>query len=115
MPAKLDRCVADVSQDPSIDNPWAVCNASIEEQAPQVCQVCGADPISHLNDASHPFTNQSSGQSPFTPHQEQYTVSIPGSLSAINVHAKEPKIKETIFKTVLDSKLSCKCQKSKKQ
>jgi len=31
MPAKLDRCVADVKNDPDIDNPWAVCNASIGE------------------------------------------------------------------------------------
>jgi len=115
MPAALDRCVADVQGQKGVENAYAICNASINEQVPQVCQACGKDAISHLNDASHPFTNQSSGQSPFTPHQEQYTVSIPGSLSAINVHAKEPKIKETIFKTVLDSKLSCKCQKSKKQ
>ena len=31
MPDKLDRCVADVKNDPGIDNPWAVCNASIGE------------------------------------------------------------------------------------
>lgn len=31
MPAKLDRCVADVKAKGDVDNPWAVCNASIEE------------------------------------------------------------------------------------
>lgn len=29
MPDKLDRCVADVKAEGSADNPWAVCNASI--------------------------------------------------------------------------------------
>jgi len=33
MPAKLDRCVADLKDDPSVDNPWAVCKSSIEELA----------------------------------------------------------------------------------
>ena len=31
MPAKLDRCVADVKAEGDVDNPWAVCNASIDE------------------------------------------------------------------------------------
>jgi len=32
MPAKLERCVADVkAKNGSVDNPWAICNASIEE------------------------------------------------------------------------------------
>ena len=31
MPAKLDRCVADVKAKGDVDNPWAVCNASIDE------------------------------------------------------------------------------------
>jgi len=30
MPAKLDRCVNDVkAKNGSVDNPWAICNASI--------------------------------------------------------------------------------------
>ncbi len=31
MPPKLDRCVADVKAKGDVDNPWAVCNASIDE------------------------------------------------------------------------------------
>lgn len=31
MPAKLDRCVADVKAKGGVDNPWAVCNASLNE------------------------------------------------------------------------------------
>lgn len=31
MPAKLERCVDDLENDSSVDNPWAVCNASIGE------------------------------------------------------------------------------------
>jgi len=32
MPAKLDRCVADVKKQGGVDNPWAICNASINEE-----------------------------------------------------------------------------------
>ena len=32
MPAKLDRCVADVKAKGGVDNPWAVCNASIGKE-----------------------------------------------------------------------------------
>jgi len=31
LPAKLDRCVADVKAKGDVDNAWAVCNASIDE------------------------------------------------------------------------------------
>ena len=31
MPEKLHRCVNHLKDDPNIDNPWAVCNASISE------------------------------------------------------------------------------------
>ena len=31
MPAKLERCVDDVKSQGNVDNPWAVCNASIDE------------------------------------------------------------------------------------
>ena len=32
LPEKLDRCVADVkAKNGTVDNPWAICNASIEE------------------------------------------------------------------------------------
>jgi len=32
MPAKLDRCVVDVKAKGGVDNPWAVCNASIGDE-----------------------------------------------------------------------------------
>ena len=32
MPEKLDRCVADVKAKGGVDNPWAVCNASIGKE-----------------------------------------------------------------------------------
>jgi len=78
-------------------------------QEVEQCQVCGVDPITHLNDSSHPFTPNSGIGSPF---DRQETVSVPGSLSGTNIHAKT--INETIYKDIMDSKLKCKCQ-SKKQ
>ena len=32
MPEKLDRCVAKVKAKGGVDNPWAVCNASIGKE-----------------------------------------------------------------------------------
>ena len=32
MPAKLDRCVDDIKAKGGVDNPWAVCNASIGKE-----------------------------------------------------------------------------------
>ena len=32
MPDKLDRCVADVKSQGGVDNPWAVCNASLNKE-----------------------------------------------------------------------------------
>ena len=32
MPAKLDRCVDDLKNKGGVDNPWAVCNASIGKE-----------------------------------------------------------------------------------
>lgn len=31
MPAKLDRCVDDIKSKGGVDNPWAVCNASLNK------------------------------------------------------------------------------------
>ncbi len=33
VPDKLDRCVSDVKKQGGVDNPWAVCNASIGKEA----------------------------------------------------------------------------------
>ena len=38
MPEKLDRCVADVKAKGGVDNPWAVCNASIGKTQEKVNQ-----------------------------------------------------------------------------
>jgi len=32
VPAKLDRCVSDVKAKGNVDNPWAVCNASVGKE-----------------------------------------------------------------------------------
>ncbi len=31
MPAKLDKCVDDIKKQGGVDNPWAVCNASLKK------------------------------------------------------------------------------------
>jgi len=39
MPEKLDRCVADVKAKGGVDNPWAVCNASLNEEVAEAIGV----------------------------------------------------------------------------
>ena len=39
MPAKLDKCVADVKAKGGADNPWAVCNASIGKETKEEADI----------------------------------------------------------------------------
>jgi len=55
MPAKLDRCVADVKAEGGVDNPWAVCNASIKESEDDICLECGEARSQHGLFTNHKF------------------------------------------------------------
>lgn len=81
MPEKLDRCVAHVKNDPGVDNPWAVCNASISE----TCEICGLEEGSHGMFSDHKYQR---------PMQLVESFSIGGGLSAQSVGAKTKKVEE---------------------
>ena len=77
MPAKLDRCVADVNKDSDVDNAYAVCNASIGEafiangnyqNMPQEGGV-GSGIKGHTTAKDQP---QGKGQAPETPPEPEY-------------------------------------------
>lgn len=55
MPAKLDRCVADVKGDKGVDNAYAVCNASIKESEDDICLNCGEARSKHGLFTNHKF------------------------------------------------------------
>ena len=82
MPAKLDRCVADVEGQSGVDNPWAVCNASLNEMPsnPQFDQMMGENPYGQFI----PGTNEE-------PNRE---FAIPNSLSAQDVAIPKKKLEE---------------------
>ena len=73
MPEKLDRCVADVKAKGGVDNPWAVCNASLNEEVAEATGIAE----SH-NPLDIPFGRE-------VPE----TVSVPSGASAISIGAKK--------------------------
>ena len=73
MPAKLDRCVADVKAKGGVDNAWAVCNASLNEE---VAEAIGMS-------ESHNALDIPWGR------EVPETVSIPGGLSGVSIGAKK--------------------------
>jgi len=59
MPDKLHRCVDDLKNKGDVDNPWAVCNASIKEDLPIIetenCSVCGKTKEMHGTFSDHKY------------------------------------------------------------
>ena len=112
MPAKLDRCVADVKAKGGVDNPWAVCNASLNKE---VAEAIGMTESHNALDI--PFG-----------YEVDETVSIPSGASAISIGAKKKvpeinldnthdgkhkmdKVSENILKQILETKLGgCGCK-----
>lgn len=112
MPAKLDRCVADVKAKGGVDNPWAVCNASLNEE---VAEAIGMR-------ESHNALDIPWGR------EVPETVSIPGGLSDVSIGAKKKigeihvenphdgrksmkSMSENVLKQILETQLGeCSCK-----
>ena len=73
MPEKLDRCVADVKAKGGVDNAWAVCNASLNEE---VAEAIG------MSESHNPLDIPWDREVP-------ETVSVPSGASAISIGAKK--------------------------
>ena len=73
MPDKLDRCVADVKAKGGVDNAWAVCNASLNEE---VAEAIG------MSESHNPLDIPWDREVP-------ETVSVPSGASAISIGAKK--------------------------
>lgn len=89
MPAKLDRCVDDVKSQGKVDNPWAVCNASLSET--ENCAVCGKPQSEHGVFTDHQF--QEANVKPYPPFNNDpgldEAVGISGDLSNVSIGAKK--------------------------
>jgi len=91
VPEKLDRCVADVKAKGGVDNPWAVCNASIGEE------VANATGITLPTTESHNPLDIVFGR------EVPETVSVPSGASAISIGGKK-KVGEVIVDNTNDGK-----------
>ena len=115
MPAKLDRCVADVKAKGGVDNAWAVCNASIGE-------------VSNATGITLPTTEAHNPLDIVFGREVPETVSIPGGASAVssggkkkiggvnveNTHEGKHKMEtmsNNVLKQILETKLDeCPCK-----
>ena len=112
MPAKLDRCVADVKAKGGVDNPWAVCNASLKESEDRIkSQVASTMAERGMTESHNPL------DIPFG-YEVDETVSIPSGASAISIGAKKKvdeikidKVSENVLKQILETQLrDCTCK-----
>ena len=90
MPAKLDRCVADVKAKGDVDNPYAVCNASI-----------GKETKEHHNPLDIPFGYEVNGKRVKTAQEAiiQEKVNANRQVPVFNPPIKTGKIEPQINKT----------------
>jgi len=87
LPEKLDRCVSDVKAKGGVDNPWAVCNASI-----------GKEIIQEKVNANRqvPFFNPPIKKNKVEPKIEKTRKNIGGTQNHMN---------NNLWKEILDSQL----------
>jgi len=87
MPDKLDRCVADVKAQGGVDNPYAVCNASIGESDGNVINrlLATEGVIAKIIDSW-----KESGKPPIDWQSRlNETFAIPGSLSGVKIGGRK--------------------------
>lgn len=99
MPAKLDRCVDDIKAKGDVDNPWAVCNASIsKETRGQIIQ-------EKVNaNRQVPVFNPPIKNGKIEPQINKTTKGIGGLEGQIGKPVKNPK-PSFLWKDILDSQL----------
>ncbi len=120
MPAKLDKCVADVKAKGGVDNPWAVCNASIGKEKDSK-EAKTKEAIDHAGDNKNLVKGNSGGRvnanrqvpvfnPPITnrkvePDIQKTTKGIGGQVGKIDSNAKTNNVSTDVWKKILDSQL----------
>ncbi len=100
MPEKLDRCVADVKAKGDVENPWAVCNASIGKEAKESIiqeKVNANRQVPYFNP---PITNQN-----VKPQKDKTTKGIGGQVGKIDSSSNTNNMTTDLWKKILDSQL----------
>ncbi len=115
MPEKLDRCVADVKAKGGVDNPWAVCNASIGKETKSDIKEENKKTKNEINEAiirekinanrqvpvfNPPITNRD-----VKPKIDKTTKGIGGQVGKIDSSANTNNMTTAMWKKILDSQL----------
>ena len=102
MPAKLDRCVADVKAKGGADNPWAVCNASIgkEKDSKEAKTQEKINANRQVPTFNPPITNRK-----VEPDIQKTTKGIGGQVGRIDSSANTNNMSTDVWKKILDSQL----------
>ena len=95
MPAKLDRCVADVKAKGDVENPWAVCNASIGKET-KIQEKVNAN-------RQVPFFNPPIKNRKVEPQIDKTTKGIGGQVGKID--STKNTMNQTLWKQILDAQL----------
>ena len=118
MPAKLDKCVDDIKAKGGVDNPWAVCNASIgketKEQSHNVpsdtkqikAQVAESIVREKINDNRQvPLFNPPITNRDVKPDIQKTTKGIGGQVGKIDSNSNTNNMTTDLWKKILDSQL----------
>jgi len=100
VPEKLDRCVADVKAKGGVDNPWAVCNASIESETKESTLQEKVNANRQVPYFNPPITNRK-----VEPQKEKTKKGIGGQVGKIDSNTNTNNMTTDLWKKILDSQL----------
>jgi len=113
VPDKLDRCVSDVKAKGGVDNPWAVCNASIgketkikEHVGDNKFSVKGKPDKTRVNkNRQVPLFNPKITSRKVEPQVDKTTKGIGGQVGKIDSTANTNNMTTNLWKSIFDAQL----------
>ena len=113
MPEKLDRCVAKVKAKGGVDNPWAVCNASIDKES-KIKEHVGdnkflvkgkPDNTRPNKNRQVPLFNPKITSRKVEPQVDKTTKGIGGQVGKIDSKANTNNMTTNLWKSIFDAQL----------
>ena len=98
VPEKLDRCVAKVKAKGGVENPWAVCKASIGKETKGVKEKVNAN-------RQVPLFNPPTTPRKVEPQVDKTAKGIGGQVGKIDSNANTNNMTTSLWKSILDSQL----------
>jgi len=106
VPKKLDDCVAKVKAKGEVDNPWAVCNASIGKEAKTQEEIAEAIIQEKVNaNRQVPLFNPPITNRKVEPDIQKTTKGIGGQVGKIDSNSNTNNMTTALWKKILDAQL----------